>query len=295
MHMNDRKRTWKDIIFKVFVQVLFTALVTILIATVSISDISIYIATGIQDDRGYTTVITINNYSKHKPIENLDLCFNTILYSDSVFANIDYEYNMDSNYLRLKYIPPQQSVSISVLTYEELSSSNLSIANNKIANGFFLKSQNRIPDLVLYAYGGYIFISAVMYLALAYLSNKGTNKILDKLQEEEKKSDNNSERIKVLKEDFKHIKYLLYRRIADLSKELDFWKNTIRKIIYKTQTDETGKQSIFDIVTSNLKTYHVNEEIKLDALTIDGIVDDKIKELDKLGENDTKKKYNESS
>ena len=51
------------------------------------------------------------------------------------------------------------------------------------------------------------------------------------------------------------IKLLLIARIQDYRKELDFWKDTIRKIIYNQRGAKQDVNDLFDIVTKNLKTY----------------------------------------
>jgi hypothetical protein len=51
------------------------------------------------------------------------------------------------------------------------------------------------------------------------------------------------------------------KRVSDLSKELDFWRDTIRKLLYKS--GEKSTDTLLKEVRNNLKTY-TNDENKLD-------------------------------
>lgn len=48
---------------------------------------------------------------------------------------------------------------------------------------------------------------------------------------------------------------LYLARLGDYSKELNFWRDTIRKITYNSTNKNNGTESIIDIVTKSLKTY----------------------------------------
>lgn len=60
-----------------------------------------------------------------------------------------------------------------------------------------------------------------------------------------------------------HIKWkVIYQsRLRDYSKELNFWRDTIRKIVYKSSESKIESSDLINIVTKNLQTYHT----KIDA------------------------------
>lgn len=60
-------------------------------------------------------------------------------------------------------------------------------------------------------------------------------------------------------------------RLSDYSKELTFWKDTLKKILYKTETRSSSSEVIFDTVTETLKTYGTRKNYKdvdFDTLTV---------------------------
>lgn len=49
---------------------------------------------------------------------------------------------------------------------------------------------------------------------------------------------------------------IFYRtRISHLRKEIDFWRDTIRKLLHNSKYEEQNPEKIIEIVTNNLKTY----------------------------------------
>lgn len=53
------------------------------------------------------------------------------------------------------------------------------------------------------------------------------------------------------------VKLYLLARLSDYAKELNFWRDTVRKMLYHAQRSEKGftADELFDLVTENLKTY----------------------------------------
>lgn len=74
-------------------------------------------------------------------------------------------------------------------------------------------------------------------------------------------------------------KIVLLARMKDYKKELDFWKDTIRKILYKENYSLKECDSIFTYVTENLKTYGTLEEKNIeydDIIILKNLLGEKI-------------------
>ena len=54
------------------------------------------------------------------------------------------------------------------------------------------------------------------------------------------------------------IYYLI--RIKDLRCELDFWRDTLRKLLYSSKKDKLTTDKIINEITKSLKTFSVNEK-----------------------------------
>lgn len=91
-------------------------------------------------------------------------------------------------------------------------------------------------------------------------SNKKVNEKVNKVNEE----------LNDIKLSLKKEKILLLNRIRDYKKELNFWRDTIRKILYENHYSDRQIERVFDSVTSNLETYGTkeNEKISYDEIKI---------------------------
>ncbi|MFH1486810.1 MAG: hypothetical protein ABIH46_12130 [Chloroflexota bacterium] len=58
---------------------------------------------------------------------------------------------------------------------------------------------------------------------------------------------------------FGRLKVLLLARLNDYSKELSFWRDTIRAILYSFTGDDKSSETVIDQVTKTLKTYGTKE------------------------------------
>ncbi|MBL8077654.1 MAG: hypothetical protein JNM55_06815 [Anaerolineales bacterium] len=75
-----------------------------------------------------------------------------------------------------------------------------------------------------------------------------------------KQLEDDDKQIKKIKETAQRIKLSLIARISDYAKELEFWRDTIRKILYESGKDKRSVEMIIDTVTSSLKTYGTQEK-----------------------------------
>jgi hypothetical protein len=65
----------------------------------------------------------------------------------------------------------------------------------------------------------------------------------------------------------RRIRLLLFAKISDYEKELSFWRDTIRKMLYERKADKMTVDSLFDQVTKSLQTYSVQERgVDFDAV-----------------------------
>ncbi|NFL34457.1 hypothetical protein FDB64_05100 [Clostridium botulinum] len=86
-------------------------------------------------------------------------------------------------------------------------------------------------------------------------------------EEKEKESQKLMNQMENIKKEITNIKViskkrelLLLARIKDYKKELDFWRDTIRKVFYNSQNKKIDSEIIFDEITNNLKTYQTKDK-----------------------------------
>ena len=65
------------------------------------------------------------------------------------------------------------------------------------------------------------------------------------------------------------LKLLLLSRLHDYSKELTFWRDTVRKIIFQSTKQKTDVELIIETVTENLKTYGAKSGKEVDFKAVE--------------------------
>jgi len=91
--------------------------------------------------------------------------------------------------------------------------------------------------------------------------NKEANeKIVKGSKEIDQKLINIKEDLEKARTDSLKKQILLTAKLNDYKKELNFWRNTIRKILYKQSNKENNADNLFKLVSSSLKTYQTNEK-----------------------------------
>jgi len=127
-------------------------------------------------------------------------------------------------------------------------------------------------------YGIFVIIVLIIFENLTKKSNIEIDKIqeeyntnleksremLDQVQNEQKEQ---SEEAKEAKKAINRIKLLLLARVSEYDKELTFWRDTIRKVIYDFSKDKDHAENIIKQITNVLETYHIQEkEVDFDAV-----------------------------
>lgn len=71
-----------------------------------------------------------------------------------------------------------------------------------------------------------------------------------------------------IKKEFTKNKLIFLARLTDCTKELTFWRDTIRKIMYDANKKNVDSEMIIDTVTKSLKTYSTKNEKDIDFATL---------------------------
>ncbi|KQU24983.1 hypothetical protein ASG65_16790 [Bacillus sp. Leaf13] len=94
-----------------------------------------------------------------------------------------------------------------------------------------------------------------------------TKRSMEKL---DKKLDESEKALEKFKIDSKKSQILLLAKLNDYRKELNFWRDTIRKIIYQLPNGDSKAEQLIKIVSKSLKTYqtHEKQEHDFEALKV---------------------------
>ena len=220
-------------------------------------------------DNKWQTSITINNF-ENKDLLSFELFVpskNLEVISDSTSISISPK---SKEIIIISNILPSQSVTFFIASNNTINLSeikainkNTTLESDKKRVSFLIISYSVITGLLYVVTNLYSFYKLNQKQKLLY--SQLTKKIDDRESEinqcESKinqcESENNQIHNKINRIEKAHTKYKIYyiNKITDLSKELDFWKDTIRCLLYKAKGKTIKDIDIFNSVTEILKTY----------------------------------------
>lgn len=274
----------KNIIFEAIITTLSSVLISSIVFTItgiSTSEkIGIFISDSNEVDGEYITMINIKNYQDSDKIDKLEINIK----NDVIKVNSELEFKKDENKIIIEDIYPSYNGSIVLVTNEKVDNSKLNIYCSSKSNIEWINESKNIIDNVKHN----IIIYSITIFIMTFGSNlymQNMYKKSEKLKDEKialinKDTEINKERIKEIeaqviehKKEKRTVRRYLISIIKDYSKELSFWKDTIRKTFCKNKKDLKTMDDFFEFVTINLKTYKTLE--KCDYSNIDFILSEK--------------------
>lgn len=274
----------KNIIFEAIVTALFSVLISSLIFTITeiftSEQIGVFISDSNEVDGKYITMINIKNYQDSNKIEQLEINIK----NDVIKVSSELEFKKDKNKIIIEDIYPSYNGSMALVTNEKIDKSKLDIYCSSKSNIEWINESKNIIDNVKHN----IIIYSVTIFIMTFGSNlyiQNIHKKSEKLKDEKielinKETEINKERVKEIeaqviehKKEKRTVRRYLISIIKDYSKELSFWKDTIRKAFCKNKKDLKTIDDFFEFVTINLRTFKTLE--KCDYSNIDFILSEK--------------------
>lgn len=259
----------KTINRKIIIEAIITSLISSLILLIINSGvywftkekINITVTPSSYINNEYVTVISIKNFQKDKSISEIIFWFDNVPIKN---INTELTNEKSNNNIKIKNLLPEYTGSIVIFSEKEINEQNLKVELNEKSNIIFTGSQKESAYIEIKNYLGTVCIYFIEFSIMLYLAKKFTNKKIEKLNKDlkelEQGQEKNENRLKELRRIFMKNKLVLERKLSDYSKELNFWKDTIRKILYGVGKDEIKKKDICEIVTDNLKTFRTREK-----------------------------------
>lgn len=260
----QERTNWIKMVLEVLVTVLLTSLFSIFLTNLFDSNqCDISIGTSIINDNEIMTPISIKNNSKNRKIEDLGISageYNEII---NVVADLSFLIDKNKKIITIKYIPPKETISIILITKDIVDLDSVKIAYSGNINTTYLEDKSDKYNSIF----SQAFIYSILLFIVVCLQDKiqkknvieynKLNRKIDKITEEsDRLLVERKEEIKQLKKN-KHENRIYYlTRMKDLKKELEFWKDTIRKFIYQSSNSKKmNSDELFEVVTDTLKTY----------------------------------------
>ena len=268
----EDKSTNKKIILDAIVTSLISSLILLIINSgvywFTKEKINITVTPSSYINNEYVTVIRLKNFQNNKSISDINLWFDNVIIKN---VDTDLKNVVNEDNIKINDVSPDYTGNIIIHSEKEVTEQSLKIELDEKCNLVFTSSQKESAYIEIRNYLVTASIYCIEFAIMLYLSKKFTN---IKIKEQERKIEETERAIRILKQDqettmkeAKRInkrimknKLLFARRLSDYSRELNFWKDTIRKILYRVSKEDMKKNDICEIVTDNLKTYRTKEK-----------------------------------
>ncbi|MFE4352452.1 hypothetical protein [Peribacillus butanolivorans] len=223
------------------------------------------------------------NISAFEDIENLRIRVPGKITEKEIKSNIPINIEIVKNNINptsdsvfeITKIQADSNVELILITDQSLNDKEIVVNGNgnKVNVEYTSELKNPITGQIISSAAS-AFLYTIILVILMYYSNERQNIKMAKLdallkvnEDQISYTNNELESIKVdlIKEKENGMKknILLQAKLNDYRKELNFWRNTIRKIIYQSYQSPKGEKTaeqLMEIVSSSLKTYQTNEK-----------------------------------
>ena len=155
--------------------------------------------------------------------------------------------------------------------------------DGKIASPRIKLLKQLLPSFMIYIF--LLFISQL--IERGYFSKKfeelekKTDKQKHEREELNKRILEMEQDVKVTKKNILKRDFFFKKQLSDYQKENEFWRNTIRQLLYNGDKKNSQAEHIFEIITNNLQTYTVKSKANLDLNEILFLADEIEKNNDK--------------
>lgn len=222
-------------------------------------NVNISISESTYANGNYNTSISIKNYQKNKSIDKIKLWISEgeIVNIDSNLKNI---YDKNNKSIVFEEIIPEYKGTIIIHSNIPINSEKLKIETDTKSNIVFLSEQKESAYIKILDYAVtaliYFIVLSIINIYFKLKQDQDIHEIKKTQQKIEENLDKSEKDAVELVEQNKKIKTKYIKIIKDYNRELDFWKDTIRKLLYNSKKQKIKEEDIFREVTMNLKTFH---------------------------------------
>lgn len=278
---NREKPNLLHIAITAFITTIISLAVSVGIQWLSLESVVVTISPSSELDGKYLTVISVQNLEE-VTLSNLSLYFDTDF--DVLEIKSSDEFEHQKQYVELESISPKAKYSVIVWTEQPISKGQIIAESDYKTRLDYSNDSSPFLLQILWFVIPFALITFLATSAQIWVDwkhrVKESQKILercDELQREteridterqsqkaeleslkkvaDKSSQEYDKQMRELKRDSKEMRLYLLTRISQLHKELSFWRDTVRKMLYNSQNEFQTADKVIDTVTSTLKTY----------------------------------------
>lgn len=260
---NREKPNLVHIVIEAAIPVIIGLWLTVAVQWLTMESAIVNVSASAKLDGQYLTVVSVRNLKE----ETLPGLF---LYVDSEIDILDMRssdgFNLHQHYIESDSISPKANYTLTIWTEQPI------LKGQIIAESDYKISMNsagsNTPFIVqiLWAIGVAGIVMIIGSSFTLWFSKRRIMQVRNNIREAEEKSEKASAEVEKLlskmddqkKQSTKainEVRLYYFARISDLQKELSFWRDTVRKMLYNSQHEFQTADKVIDTVTSTLKTY----------------------------------------
>lgn len=282
---NKEKPNFLHIAIKAFITTITSLAITICVQWISMENVVITVSPSLKLDEKYLTVISVQNLKK-KTLSGISLYFDTDFDVLEIKSENNFEHN--KQYVELESISPKAKYSVIIWTKQSISKGQIIVESDYKTRLDYSKDTS--PFLlqmiwIFIIFGLITFAGTGFHIWLDWKQRiKESQKILEKCNELNEENEKNRAELQAQKEkmetmqkiaeqssieyerrqesakkDLRELRSYFITQNSQLRKELSFWRDTIRKLLYASKNEFQTADKIIDIVTSTLRTYTTRE------------------------------------
>ena len=263
MNSEKDKPNLINIVVEAAIPVIIGLLFSVMVQWITMESVIVNVSSSAELDGQYLTVVSVQNLKK-ETLPGLSL------YIDSEIGILDMRssdgFNLYQHYLESDSISPKSNYTLTIWTEQPIlkgqiiaeSDYKISMNSAEGSTPFFVK--------ILWAIGVAGIVMIVGSSFTLWFSKRRIMQVQNNIREVEEKSkkasaeaEKLSDKIDVQKEQsnkaINELRLYYFARISDLQKELSFWRDTVRKMLYNSQNKFQTADKVIETVTSTLKTY----------------------------------------
>ena len=260
---NREKPNLVHIVIEAAIPVIIGLLFTVAVQWLAMESAIVNVSASAELDGQYLTVVSVQNL-KEETLPGLSL------YVDSEIDILDMRssdgFNLHQHYIESDSISPKANYTFTIWTEQPiLKGQIIAESDYKISMN---SAERNTPFIVqiLWTIGVAGIVMIIGSSFTLWFSKRRIMQVQNNIREVEEKSEKASAEVEKLSskmDDQKEqstkaineLRLYYFARISDLQKELSFWRDTVRKMLYNSQHEFQTADKVIDTVTSTLKTY----------------------------------------
>lgn len=263
MNSEKEKPNLISIVVEAAIPVIIGLLFSVMVQWITMESAIVNVSSSAELDGQYLTVVSIQNL-KEETLPGLSL------YIDSGVDILDMKSNdgfdLHQHYIESDSISPKSNYTLTIWTEQPILKGQIIAESDYKISMNSAKSNTPFIVQILWAIGVAGIVMIIGSSFTLWLSKRRIMQVQNHIREVEEKSEKFSveakklsDKIDVQKEQSKkainELRLYYLAHISDLQKELSFWRDTVRKMLYNSQTEFQAADKVIETVTSTLKTY----------------------------------------